>query len=109
MTLRCPACRSRRATYQSLQAHIDATGHKLCACGGYHYAHRPGSPCCTANPRSAYNLALRADEPDEVLQEILVEMAWHHPGLPLRRLADLDMVLGFSPTPKTLAYATLKA
>jgi hypothetical protein len=85
MTLRCPECRSRRATYQSMQLHIKATGHKLCTCGGYHYAHRPGSPFCEQNPRCAYYHALRASEPDEVLLEILVDMAWSLPGKPLTK------------------------
>lgn len=83
--LRCPECRSRRTTYQAMQRHVKATGHKLCTCGGYHYAHRPGSPFCESNPRSAYYLALRADEPDEVLLEILVDMAWSLPGRPLTK------------------------
>lgn len=46
--------------------HVQATGHKLCLCGGYHYAHRPGSPLCAYNPLSALLLADRdgADESD---------------------------------------------
>lgn len=63
--LRCPECRSRRTTYKSMQLHIKASGHKLCTCGGYH--------------------ALRADEPDEVLLDILVDMAWNLPGKPLSK------------------------
>lgn len=83
--LRCPECRSRRTTYQALQQHVKLTGHKLCTCGGYHYSHRPGSPFCESNPRSAYHHALRAGETDEVLQEILVDMAWSLPGKPLTK------------------------
>lgn len=83
--LRCPECRSRRATYASMQAHIKASGHKLCTCGGYHYAHRPASPFCEQNPRSAYYHALRAGEPDEVLLEILVDVAWSQRGRPLTK------------------------
>ena len=83
--LRCPECRSRRTTYQAMQQHIKLTGHKLCGCGGYHYPHRPGSPFCESNPRSAYYLALRASEPDEVLLEILVDTAFTLPGKPLSK------------------------
>ena len=83
--LRCPECRSRRTTYKAMQEHIKAAGHKLCQCGGYHYPHRPGSPFCEHNPRSAYYHALRASEPDEVLLEILVDMALNLPGRPLSK------------------------
>ena len=74
--LRCPACRSRRATYQSMQLHVKATGHALCTCGGYHYAHRPGSPFCDANPKAPYFHAMRAGADDEQLLEILVDIGW---------------------------------
>lgn len=93
MTLRCPACRSRRATFTSMLAHTQATGHKLCGCGGYHYPHRPGSAYCTTNPNASYNLALRAGEPPEVLDDIVIEAAWSGPGRPLRRLSDFDQVI----------------
>lgn len=44
---RCPGCRTRRATWQSLLAHVANTGHKACDCGmGYHHPHRPGSRGC---------------------------------------------------------------
>lgn len=91
MTLRCPECRSRRATYASMLLHVKATGHKLCQCGGYHYAHRPGSPFCEKNPRSGYYQALRAGEPDEVLLDILLDMALTHPGKPLTKY-NIDKV-----------------
>ena len=91
--LRCPECRSRRATYQSMLAHIKATGHKLCTCGGYHYAHRPGSPFCQANPCAAYYHAWRAGEPQEVLDEILLDTAWSAPGKPLKTLSAFDQVI----------------
>lgn len=83
--LRCPACRTRRTTYAAMQEHIKASGHKLCTCGGYHFAHRPGSPFCEQNPHAGYYHALRAGEPDEVLLEILVDMAWHLQGRPLTK------------------------
>lgn len=66
MILRCPECRTRRTTRGLFTAHVRAAGHKLCTCGGYHYAHRPGSPLCEYNPLSALRLADRdgADEDD---------------------------------------------
>lgn len=53
MILRCPECRTRRKDYGLFTQHLRASGHRLCGCGGYHYAHRPGSPYCYANPLSA--------------------------------------------------------
>lgn len=66
MILRCPDCRTRRTTRGLFTRHVQQTGHKLCRCGGYHYAHRPGSPLCEYNPLSALLLADRdgADEDD---------------------------------------------
>lgn len=63
---RCPSCRTRRKDYQLFTQHIRTSGHALCRCGGYHYAHRPGSPFCESNPVSALLLADRygAEEAD---------------------------------------------
>lgn len=45
--VRCPGCRTRRATFVSMLKHVDKTGHKVCECGhGRHYPHRPGSGGC---------------------------------------------------------------
>lgn len=49
---RCPECRTRRATWNSLVEHIKKSGHGACGCGGYHYKHRPSSPYCEHNPCS---------------------------------------------------------
>lgn len=87
--LRCPACRSRRTTFTSLLKHIEESGHKLCGCGGYPYAHRPGSPCCVQNPMSAVRVA--AKQPgitDEELQEIELDCVWHNPGKPMPNWRD---------------------
>ena len=47
MKPRCPGCRTRRATWQSLLAHVAKTGHKACDCGmGYWFPHRPGTRGC---------------------------------------------------------------
>lgn len=61
MTLRCPQCRSRRATFATLRAHLAASGHQLCGCGGYHFRHRPGSPFCQVNPLSPLRETARHD------------------------------------------------
>lgn len=74
-------------------AHIKATGHKLCTCGGYHYAHRAGSPFCNANPYAAYYHAWRAGEPPEVLEEILLDTVWETPGRPLKTLSAFDQAI----------------
>jgi hypothetical protein len=80
MTLRCPECRTRRTTFSSMIKHIDVSGHSLCKCGGYHYAHRPRSPCCTVNPWSTYNQAVRAGASDEELDGIGMDIVWDVPG-----------------------------
>ena len=66
MIWRCPECRTRRHNHALFTRHVQAAGHKLCRCGSYHYAHRPGSPLCAYNPLSALRLADRdgADEDD---------------------------------------------
>lgn len=75
MSCRCPACRTRRSTYQSLQQHLHSSGHKVCTCGGYHYPHRPFSKFCSANPLSDAHEAWRRGESQEVIDEIVVEVA----------------------------------
>jgi len=86
---RCPECRSRRATFKSLLAHVQESGHKLCYCSagphGYHYPHRPGSPCCIHHPKVDANLIWRAyrhTENEEDRLELLVSFAWDVPGTP---------------------------
>lgn len=76
---RCPECRTRRSTVPLLKAHLKASGHKMCNCGGYHYAHRPGSPCCIRNPLSALWIAMRQGEGPEVLQEIAAYVSTRGP------------------------------
>lgn len=56
---RCPACRTRRKDWGLFQEHLQATGHRACNCGGYHYAHRPGSPFCIENHLAALHEADR--------------------------------------------------
>lgn len=70
MTYRCPECRTRRATAFSMMMHIKTKKHKPCLCGGYHYPHRPGSPCCVSNPWAEYYDAERRGYSAEVLETI---------------------------------------
>jgi len=77
--LRCPVCRSRRSTFSLMQKHIAASAHTLCNCGGYHFAHRPGSACCDLNPSSVYLQASRAGASDDDLMEIAADLALNAP------------------------------
>ncbi len=77
---RCPACRTRRTDWLSLLAHCAKSGHKLCNCGEYEYAHRPGSPYCKSNVWSELLYAERAGESKDVLLEIAAEIAFDNPG-----------------------------
>jgi len=72
---RCPECRTPRKSYELFVKHCLACPRKTCTCGGYHYAHRPGSPCCEHNPMSVLHSAARAGEPPEVLDDIRLELA----------------------------------
>lgn len=64
MLFRCPECRTRRRDCGLFTKHLKTTGHALCHCGGYHYAHRKGSPYCESNPMSDVWLASRQGTPD---------------------------------------------
>ncbi len=78
---RCPACRTRRATFTSLLQHKLDTGHKACVCGGQPYPHRPGTACCEHNPYAGLQRAIRdgLDDP-EVIWDIMLELVWDQPG-----------------------------
>lgn len=82
--IRCPECRTRRATWLSLQAHIAKAGHKLCKCGGYHYAHRLFSRYCQQNPMYELHDAQRAGAGVHELLEIEMDCVWQKAGRPLR-------------------------
>lgn len=89
MTLRCPDCRTRRKSFDLFTRHLRESGHRACTCGGYHYKHRPGSPCCEKNPMADVEIAKRhggftADE----LLEIAVDCAWEKPGRPFTKWRD---------------------
>lgn len=78
--LRCPGCRTRRASILALIDHKLKTGHAACLCGGYDYPHRPGSPCCEANPAAAYYRADRAGASEEDLMDLAIDLLWDSPG-----------------------------
>lgn len=80
MEWRCPACRTRRKDHGLFTRHLRDSGHRLCTCGGYHYAHRPGSPFCDCNPFADVLRASRQGESAEVLLDIAADIAWDTPG-----------------------------
>jgi hypothetical protein len=84
MTIRCPACRTRRASYQSMQAHLAATGHTLCRCGGYHFAHRPTGGCCELNTWGTLRQAQRRGDSLGVQMDIAADVAYDAPGKPMK-------------------------
>jgi hypothetical protein len=79
MLFRCPECRTRRKDYTLFVRHVKESGHKVCTCGGYHYAHRPGTTLCHKNPMSVLLEAQARGEPEEVLQEIRQWLALQKP------------------------------
>ena len=84
MTLRCLACRTRRATFTSLVAHVKYSGHKPCTCGGYHYPHRPFSRFCDQNPMADVWRARRDGATEEQVNDIAMEVALTRPGRQLK-------------------------
>lgn len=78
---RCPQCRTRRASWSSLQEHLKKSGHKLCSCGGYHYKHRMNSPLCHENPLSSHNFYRQTnpEASEEELLDVLIEIGLHVP------------------------------
>ena len=84
---RCPACRT---SFVALVEHCRVHGHTVCGCGGYHYAHRPGSPYCEQNAMSAVRIAARQEgiTADELL-EIAVDCAWGKSRSPVYKMERL--------------------
>lgn len=68
--------------------HVADSGHRLCNCGGYHYAHRPGSRFCVANPMSDVWIAARDGCTDDELLEVEIECAVNKPGKPFNHWRD---------------------
>lgn len=79
---RCQACRTRRTSFTSLLEHQRVKGHRLCTCGGYHYAHRPLSPFCVQNPMSDVRIAEREGVTGAALEEVEMYCVWEKPGRP---------------------------
>lgn len=73
--IRCNECRTRRSTAKlmllHLKLHLEC---RPCTCGGYHYAHRKGSPQCDFHPRGIINKASRMGASDQELAEL--EQRW---------------------------------
>lgn len=87
MSLRCPGCRTRRATFTSLLKHVQESGHKLCHCGGPAFErglskHRPGMRYCEHNPYGHIHLAARYGATDEELLDMMLEVVLTTPGKP---------------------------
>jgi len=90
---RCPSCRTRRKSYRLLQEHISKTGHSLCRCRGYHFAHREGSKFCFSNPLSFIYLCDRykSDQGDISRSAISAIEA----GASLEDVKDVLLSLGY--------------
>jgi hypothetical protein len=78
---RCPECRTRRRSYGLFLQHLVDSGHRPCQCGGYHYKHRPGSPCCHKNPLAVLHIAARQSNSEEELITLALSIAHDHPEL----------------------------
>lgn len=77
---RCPECRTRRVSFKSLLVHIAKSGHKVCNCGGYHYAHRPMSPFCEKHPMQELHEAIRRGADKAELLDVEIECMLNKPG-----------------------------
>ncbi|ABX36058.1 hypothetical protein Daci_3420 [Delftia acidovorans SPH-1] len=82
---RCPACRTRRTSFVLLVKHCSDHSHTVCTCGGYHYAHRPGSPCCERNPMGPVHSALRAGADNDEAWRLTMDIVWDTPGKPMEK------------------------
>lgn len=68
-----------------MKAHIKATGHSWCHCGGPAFTgglskHRPGTRCCEQNPYGHIHLAARYGATEEELTEMMLEVILSMPG-----------------------------
>jgi len=80
---RCPQCRTRRKFWVDLVEHTRTAIHGVCRCGGYHYPHRPDSPCCEDNKLHVLNSAIRAGatraEIEDIRLTLAVDWIFEHP------------------------------
>lgn len=73
---RCPVCRTRRTSWDAYVRHCMTCRPVVCTCGGYPYPHKPAtSKCCEQHPMAVLHSAERAGEPQEVLDDIALELA----------------------------------
>lgn len=84
MIFRCPDCRTRRCDYGMFRRHLTESGHKVCNCGGYAYAHRPRSPYCKHNAMSEVREAQRQGTTQDLLLEIAADCSWDKAGVKVR-------------------------
>ena len=82
MTYRCPACRTRRATFTGLLKHVQDSGHRLCDCGAYHYPHRPRGGYCHQHEKAGLRAAARYGIDGDELLDIAADVSWDSPGHP---------------------------
>lgn len=89
---RCMSCRTRNTFARARHDYVrgrkcrhcghtrfyvdrERIGRRGCGCGGYHFPHRPGSPCCESNPMADANRAKRAGESPELVADLAMEAA----------------------------------
>lgn len=71
-----------------LLLHCAAHDHRVCSCGGYHYPHRPGSPCCNENPMAPLHRAMREGAEDIDIEDIEMDCVWHGAGREMKTWPD---------------------
>lgn len=83
---RCPVCRTRRTTLRALFKHQEEQRHRgPCTCGGYHFPHRPGSPCCEKNPYFQVHQTRRAEGDFEAMLDATIEATFNTNHKPVPR------------------------
>lgn len=82
-------------------AHVRATGHRACGCGGYHYKHRPGSPHCHSNPLSLLRDVLRREDDDDAITGLAANITEERPEL-ADQVRELLTSFGIQPTTESV-------
>jgi hypothetical protein len=74
---RCNDCGTRRSTVKLLFAHLLKSPQCApCKCGGYHYAHRRGSPQCEHNLDAPIHLARAHGATPAEVAEVVEDLAF---------------------------------
>lgn len=96
---RCCGCRTRNTFSRKVNAYIikrkcrscgnrtfyvdkERMSRTSCTCSGYHYPHRPGSPCCESNALHQAHRARRWGASLDELYNIFAEEAFDKPAKP---------------------------